>query len=119
MEMFRLASEILHFGSTRSLQPLTKDIQHLFLMEKVLGPMPLSMKQKSKRSKFLFDQKRKYHIKNVGKIETIPLKNRLVNQFLFSEKDATECADFILSVLKYNPVSRATAKTMLQHKWLQ
>jgi len=100
-------------------EPLTKDIQHLFLMEKVLGPMPLSMKQKSKRSKFLFDQKRKYHIKNVGKIETIPLKNRLVNQFLFSEKDATECADFILSVLKYNPVSRATAKTMLQHKWLQ
>jgi serine/threonine protein kinase len=37
---------------------LNQDLNHLFLMEKFLGPIPIEMKQKSRRSEFLFDKKR-------------------------------------------------------------
>ena len=39
-------------------EPLNKDIHHVYLFEKLLGPIPFTMKKKSKRSKFLFDKNR-------------------------------------------------------------
>lgn len=99
-------------------KPLTQDIHHLYLMEKILGPLPVQMKKKSKRSRFLFDRKRNYHIKNVKEFKHIPLKEKLVKQFLFTEQEADEINEFILSLLKYNPTERATAKEALKHKWL-
>lgn len=99
--------------------PLNKDIHHLFLMEKLLGPMPIGMKKKSKRCKFLFDKKRNYHIKNVMPFNPKPLKQRLVEQFLFSKDEAKEICDFLLCGLKYEPSERLTAKEMLEHPWLK
>ena len=99
-------------------EPLNKDIHHLFLMEKMLGPIPLKMKRASKRSKFLFDEKRKFHIKNVEEFNPSPLKIRLIKQFLFSEKDANEIYNFLMCGLKYEPTERPSAKNMLKHSWL-
>jgi serine/threonine protein kinase len=99
--------------------PLNRDIHHLFLMEKYLGPMPIHMKKASKRTKFLFDKNRGYHIKNVSKIEKDLLKDRLVKNFLFSEKDAAEINDFIMCGFKYNPAERKTARELLNHPWLK
>lgn len=101
-----------------NLEPLTKDIHHLYLMEKMLGPLPLSMKRKSKRSKFLFNSKKNYHIKNIEPFKQITLKTRLINQFLFTKSDATACSEFILSLLKYSPATRGTPKSILEHSWL-
>lgn len=97
---------------------LNKDLNSLFLMEKFLGPMPLSMKKASKRNKFLFDKERKYHIKNVEEFSPSLLRDKLVKQFLFSETEATEINQFLLEMLKYNPNKRATAKDLLNHPWL-
>lgn len=99
--------------------PLNRDIHHLFLMEKILGPMPLAMKKGSKRNKFLFDKKRNYHIKNVEQFQSYPLKDVLVDQYLFSEEEADEISDFLLCGFKYNPSERLTADEMLKHPWLK
>lgn len=99
-------------------EPLTKDIHHLYLMEKLLGPMPLVMKKKSKRSKFLFDSRKNYHIKNLEKISRMSIYNILVKQHLFSETHARSIADFLSTVLQYNPQKRITADEMIKHQWL-
>lgn len=99
--------------------PLNADLQHLYLLEKTLGPMPIALKKKSKRCRFLFDKKRNYHIKNVKEFVQVPLKDRLTKQFLFSESDAREIAAFLLCVLRYDPNQRVTAKNLLNHSWLK
>lgn len=99
-------------------EPLHKDLQHLYLIEKMLGPIPVKMKKASKRRRFLFDKDRNYHIKNVEKFTPYPLKERLIEQFLFSEKDATQIAEFLLSGFVFEPSKRITAKDMLKHPWL-
>jgi len=100
-------------------KPLNKDIHHLFMMEKSLGSIPLRMKKSSRRNKFLFDKKRNYHVKNIEPFVQTPLKQRLVQQFLFDEKDASEIYDFIVCGLKYEPAERSTASEMLNHPWLK
>uniref|UniRef100_A0A6C0C9R5 non-specific serine/threonine protein kinase n=1 Tax=viral metagenome TaxID=1070528 RepID=A0A6C0C9R5_9ZZZZ len=99
--------------------PLSKDIHHLFLMEKMLGPLPLNMKKSSSRAKFLFDAKNNYSIKNVDDFDMVSIYDRLVKQFLFSKADALKCSDFILAMLKYSPARRPTASEMLKHEWLK
>ena len=99
-------------------EPLTKDIHHLFLMERMLGPLPVSMKSKSKRHKFLFEEKEKYKIKGVEPFARMTIEDRLIKQFLFTKADAKSCSEFMLEMLKYNPSTRATAKNLLNHKWL-
>ena len=99
-------------------EPLNKDIHHLYLMEKNLGKMPITMKMASKRHKFLFDKTRNYHIKNIEPFEIVPLRHRLVDQFLFTETEADEIYDFLMCGLNYDPNERLNAMEMLQHPWL-
>jgi serine/threonine protein kinase len=99
--------------------PLSKDIHHLFLMEKMLGPLPLNMKKNSSRAKFLFNAKSNYSIKNVDDFDMVTIYDRLIKQFLFSKTDAQKCSDFILAMLKYSPARRPTAAEMLKHEWLK
>ena len=100
-------------------EPLTADIHHLFLLETHLGPMPIKMKQASKRRNFLFDRQRKWNIKNVERIKPYSLEQRLVRQHLFSKKEAHEISAFLLSGLTYEPAKRATAREMMNHPWLR
>ena len=99
--------------------PLNRDIHLLYLMEKTLGEIPISMKKASKRNRFLFDKKRNYHIKNIEPFVKKPLKEKLIKQFLFSEQEATEISDFLMCGLKYIPSQRMSAKNMLNHPWLK
>jgi len=99
--------------------PLTKDIHHLYMMERMLGPLPIKMKKDSSRAKFLFDVKNGYKIKNVEDFEQVTIQERLITQFLFTKSDAQSCSDFIMSMLVYNPRRRPSATEMLQHKWLK
>lgn len=97
---------------------LTRDIHQLFLMEKQLGPMPIKMRQASNRRQFLFDADRNWAIKNVDKIQPVPIAWRLQHQFLYDAKTAAEISDFLMKGLRYNPKSRPTARELLQHPWL-
>lgn len=100
-------------------KPLTKDIHHLFLMEKMLGPIPVNMKKKSKRSKFLFDEKRHFHIKNLEPIKPFSLEDVLIKQCLFTKREAREISDFLRKTLEYIPSKRATAEELLNHPWVK
>lgn len=101
--------------------PWTQDIHHLYLMEKIVGTIPPIIKSNSPRKKFLFNCRNKeYNIKGVD-METMvqtSIKERLIKQHLFSEKDAQEAHDFMMAMLVYNPKKRPTASEMLSHKWL-
>jgi len=99
--------------------PLTQDIHHLFLMEKIVGPIPPIIKAKSPRRKYLFDcTTKEYNIKGVEEIVPRSIKDILIEQHLFSKKDAAEVHDFLMSILVYNPAKRPTASDLLKHKWL-
>ena len=100
-------------------EPINRDIHHLYLLEKNLGEIPISMKKVSKRSRFLFDKKRNYHIKNIEPFNHVPLKKRLMDQFLFSKNDAEIINDFLSGALTYIPKKRATARELLAHPWLR
>ena len=98
--------------------PLNHDIHHLYLMEKIFGSIPISMKKLSKRKKFLFDKTRNYHIKNISEFEPVSLKEILIKQHKMNEKDANEVIEFLMCCFKFNPSQRYTASQLLKHKWL-
>lgn len=98
--------------------PLNQDLHHLFLIEKLVDSIPIEMKKASKRTKFLFDKNRNYHIKNVKEFTHFPMKDRLVKQFTFSEEEAGQIAEFLLYGLKINPLERPSALELLNHPWL-
>lgn len=97
---------------------LNLDLNTLFLFEKLAGPIPLEMKKKCGRSAFLFDKTRDFHIRHVAEFKPFELKDRLMMQYLFTEQEATEISEFIMSILIYDPDERPTAAEILNHKWL-
>lgn len=97
--------------------PLNKDINHLYLIEKMIGDIPIKMKKLSKRKKFLFDNN--YNIRNIESFRFIKLRDRLIKQFLFNESDANEFSNFLLAGLQIDPSLRLSAKELLDHKWLK
>ena len=115
--IFELLTGFVLFEPVNS--PLNKDIHHLFLMEKMLGTIPTNFKKESKRNKFLFDQKRNYHIKNVKPFISKSLEERLTTQFLFTKEESKEINDFLICGLEYDPLKRSTAKDLLKHPWLK
>jgi serine/threonine protein kinase len=115
--IFELLTGFVPFDPDNAL--LNRDLHHLFLMEKSLGPMPLDMKKASKRVKFLFDRSRKYHIKNVAPIKHQSIKDRLMVQFSHNEVDATAVQEFLMCGLQYYPHARSSAKELLNHPWLK
>lgn len=114
--IFELLTGFTLFDPER--EPLNQDIHHLYMMEKFLGPIPLNMKKKSKRRKFLFDKNRNYHIKNLESFESKSLKDRLITEFLFDEKNAQEINDFLMCGLLFDPEIRYSAQDLLNHPWL-
>lgn len=97
---------------------LTKDIHHLYLIEKLLGPIPTIMKRKSPRKRFLFDQQRDFHIKNIEAFSRFTLEDRLVKQLLFRKEDAKDIAEFLSCFFSIVPSDRWTPSQLLNHKWL-
>jgi serine/threonine-protein kinase SRPK3 len=99
-------------------EPVNADLQHLFLIESFIGPIPNKMKKASLRCDYLFDKKRNYHIKNVKPFPKFSLENRLRDQFLFDEEEAKQIASFIRCCLTIDPNKRPSASALLSHPWL-
>lgn len=99
-------------------EPLNKDLHHLYLIEKMFGTIPVSLKKASLRSKYLFNADDDYSIIGVKKFKQMPLRTRLTKQFLFNDKDAKEISEFIEYLLTFNPEKRPTVDEVLNHPWL-
>lgn len=97
---------------------VNKDLHHLYVLEKIVGPVPLDMKLKSKRLNWLFDSKRDYHIKNVDYFDYVGLEHILQYQHLFSENETSEIANFLRAIFVYDPAKRPSAHELLEHPWL-
>lgn len=96
--------------------PLNRDIHHLYLIEKMLGPIPIEMIKKSRRKNYLFDNSN--HIKNIEKIVPCGLRYRLEHHFLFTARESDEIYEFLKCLLEINPNKRWSVSQLLQHKWL-
>jgi len=95
-----------------------RDKQHIYWMYQVLGKIPQHILKKSKRYKYLFDDNG--NIKGVNwKIDNLPIKDTLINDYNFSVKDANEIHNFLLKLLDYDHTKRLSAKEILKEDWLK
>lgn len=98
--------------------PVNQDLQHLYLIEKHLAEIPLRMKKASRRRDYLFDSSRNFQIRSVQPFTKLPLTSRLMKQFLFSKREASEIMDFLKHALEIDPNVRHSASQLLKHPWL-
>jgi serine/threonine-protein kinase SRPK2 len=59
------------------------------------------------------------NLRHITKLKTWSLFNVLIEKYEWNVNDAREFTDFLLPMLEYNPLLRATAGLCLQHKWLE
>ncbi|XP_049851679.1 serine/threonine-protein kinase SRPK-like isoform X2 [Schistocerca gregaria] len=57
--------------------------------------------------------------KHIHKLCYWPLQDVLIEKYRFLERDAAEICDFLLPMLEYSPMKRATAAEQLKHPWIR
>lgn len=99
---------------------LNMDIHHLVLFYRHLGDFPESLKENSKRGKYLFNENGHISGVQMSKIKYDPnlFKKRLVNNCGIKEKEAKLFTNFLLKCLKYDPNERSDEKELLTDEWL-
>lgn len=85
-------------------------------MMELLGRMPVNMALSGKHSKKFFTPQGS--LKRISGLNYWPLKKVLIEKYHFKENEAEAFSDFLLPMLEWYPERRATAKQMLDHKWL-
>lgn len=91
------------------------DLQQLYLMQKIIGPIPEHMKQKSPRGEYLFDPERDNEIRGVASHETIGLREILIRRHLYAD-ELSETVRFLMRLLSYE--NRPSAQDLLRDPWL-
>ncbi|KAJ2744375.1 serine/threonine protein kinase, CMGC [Coemansia sp. BCRC 34301] len=95
----------------------SKDEDHIAQIIETLGPFPKKFAQSGKYSSELFT--RRSELRHIRRLHSFPLKELLHDEYGFSSRDSREIAEFLLPMLEISPTRRASAETMLSHKWLQ
>lgn len=95
-----------------------RDKHHLIWIQQLIGPIPETLINKSKRKKYLFNKKGQ--IKGLDKDIPIKLlKDILINDHNINEKDANEVSDFLKKLLTYDIKERFNVIDCLNHNWLK
>lgn len=115
--IFELVTGQALFQISNNTMP-NKDIYHLYIMTKLFGSLPHELIKKSRRKKFLFDNKDNLLCVKPYEIEDNMLENILVNQYKVRDKDAKELVGFLKLIFVYRPDKRATAQELLDHEFL-
>jgi len=109
-----LTGEILF--NPKPISTKNKDRQHLYDIQKRLGPIPESMINKSRKRDVFFNSAKL--LKGVNKIHYKPLwvlfKNKIKN---VSEIEITNFTDLVLKMLEYDPKKRITVEDCLNHNF--
>jgi len=97
-----------------------RDTNHLYLIEKLVKPVPADLIERSKRGKILYDDTRgtpdrPYYLRHVEEFKTISLEEKLVKQFKFRDEDAKAWAEFLYYLLEIDPKKRPKIEQVLNH----
>jgi len=101
-----------HAGPTYS-----RDEDHLAHISELLGAIPKSIVAKGKLSKEFF--KRNGQLRNITRLKPWPLYEVLIDKYEWDKQVAESFSDFLVSMMTYDPASRATAQQCLKHPFLQ
>jgi len=78
--------------------------------------MPKNMALSGKHSKKYFNSAG--HLRRISGLNYWPLKKVLMEKYRIKEEEAQALSDFLVPMLEWYPHKRATAQSMLNHKWL-
>jgi len=93
-----------------------KDDDHLAMMQEEIGRFPKKFALSGRYSRDFFNKNGK--LKNIKKLHQTTLKDSMIKQYNYSEKEAQEISDFLLPMLAIKPEKRASAFDMLKNEWL-
>lgn len=94
----------------------SRDEDHLAHVIELLGPIPPSLIMRGKQGLKYFTSYGQ--LRHITKLKTWSMFNVLIEKYEWSVEDAKLFTDFLLPMLEYNPLLRATASQCLQHSWL-
>lgn len=100
-----------HSGDTYS-----RDEDHLAHIIELLGPIPRTVALSGKYSREFFNKKGE--LKHIDNLKPWDLFSVLVEKYQWSHEDAHEFTSFLVPMLEYDPVKRATAEMCLNHPFL-
>jgi len=84
-------------------------------MIELIGPYPKSLALAGKYSSEFFD--RRGELRHIHKLRSWSLADVLYEKYKFSREEAKSFASFLVPMLDFNPMNRATAAQSLQHPW--
>ncbi|XP_050893053.1 uncharacterized protein LOC127098487 isoform X2 [Lathyrus oleraceus] len=93
-----------------------RDEDHLALMMELLGMMPRKIALGGRYSRDFFN--RYGDLRHIRRLRFWPLTKVLTEKYDFSEKDASDMSDFLVSILDFVPEKRPTAGQCLLHPWM-
>lgn len=99
-------------------ETIHQDIQHLYLIEKICGPIPKKMIEKSTRGKFLYEKdildERGWKLKIAGKNIIMDIET-LLKKYLISDDISKKSSSFLEKCLDVNPDRRFNAGECFKH----
>ncbi|XP_064545051.1 SRSF protein kinase 3 isoform X6 [Drosophila montana] len=95
----------------------SRDEDHLAHIVELLGSIPQSVILRGKHGLKYFTSYGS--LRNITKLKPWSLLNVLVEKYDWDPVEAKKFSDFLLPMLEYNPVIRASAAECLQHPWLE
>ncbi|XP_050243386.1 uncharacterized protein LOC126692026 [Quercus robur] len=93
-----------------------RDEDHLALMMELLGMMPRKIALGGRYSRDFFN--RYGDLRHIRRLRFWPLNKVLVEKYDFSEQDAADMTNFLVSILDFVPEMRPTAGQCLLHPWI-
>lgn len=93
-----------------------RDEDHLALMMELLGMMPRKVALGGRYSREFFN--RFGDLRHIRRLRFWPLSKVLMDKYEFSERDASETADFLSQILDFVPEKRLNAAQCLNHPWI-
>ncbi|KAH0911971.1 hypothetical protein HID58_035292 [Brassica napus] len=93
-----------------------RDEDHLALMMELLGMMPRKIALGGRYSRDLFN--RHGDLRHIRRLRFWPMNKVLTEKYEFSEQDANDLSDFLVSILDFVPEKRPTAAQCLLHPWI-
>uniref|UniRef100_A0A1J3CIJ7 non-specific serine/threonine protein kinase n=1 Tax=Noccaea caerulescens TaxID=107243 RepID=A0A1J3CIJ7_NOCCA len=93
-----------------------RDEDHLALMMELLGMMPRKIALGGRYSRDFFN--RHGDLRHIRRLRFWPMNKVLTEKYEFSEQDANDLSDFLVTILDFVPEKRPTASQCLLHPWI-